>query len=82
MAALLLLMPPEKELGEPGSGTEVPVVFESGAGGPPLPQPEAPQSAPGDPEPVPALPVVPDLPPTLEPPSLPAPLPPGPVAEA
>lgn len=75
-------MPPKKELGEPSSGTEVPVVFESGAGGPPLPQPETVQSAPGDPEPVPALPVVPDLPPTPAPPSLPVPLPPGPVAEA
>lgn len=58
------------------------MVFESGAGGPPLPQPETVQSAPGDPEPVPALPVVPDLPPTPEPPSVPVPLPPGPVAEA
>ncbi|WP_147465017.1 energy transducer TonB [Teichococcus wenyumeiae] len=75
-------MPPKKELGEASSGTEVPVVFESGAGGPPLPQPETMQSAPGDPESVPPLPVLPDLPPTPEPPSLPAPLPPGPVAEA
>jgi protein TonB len=82
LVALLLIVPPKKELGEPGTSSEVPVVFESGAGGPPLPQPETAQSAPGDPEPVPALPMVPDLPPTPAPPSPPVPLPPGPVAEA
>lgn len=83
LVALLLIVPPKKELGEPDPTSEVPVVFESGAGGPPLPQPETPQSTPGDPQPVPPLPNAPDLPPVPRPPAPPppVPLPQGPVAQ-